>query len=281
MKGIVFSVEEFSVFDGPGIRTTVFLKGCPLKCSWCHNPEGQCKETEIMRNTNGCLHCGNCTKYGTIKNGKVFYTDESVKNCPKNLLRKCGTEYTPEQLCKKLLKNKRILEHGGGVTFSGGEPLLQNEFLEECLKLIKGKLNTAVQTSGYCDNKIFENVMSLADYFLYDLKIADDAMHKKYVGASNKNIRNNYEALAKSGKDFVTRIPLIPGVTDTEKNISELAEYMKSNGVCYAELMPYNKMAGGKYASVGRVYKPAFDPDMQPQTHEEIFEKYGIKIKVL
>lgn len=277
MKGNIFSIEEFSVFDGPGIRTTVFLKGCPLRCNWCHNPEGLEFAPQIVRSPNGCINCGNCEKYAN-ENG---YTEQSIKNCPLSLLRVCGEEIYSGTLCAKLLKNKNILSNGGGVTFSGGEPLLQSGFLFDCLKRLKGELHTAIQTSGMRDLHTFKTALSLADYFLYDLKIINSELHRKYTGVTNELILENFKDLAHSGKDFVVRTPLIPTVTDTEKNIEDICKLLKQNGVNYIELMPYNKMAGGKYKLAGREWAPMFDESILPNPRKDIFDSYDIKIKVL
>lgn len=279
--GIVFSVEEFSVYDGPGIRTSVFLKGCPLRCSWCHNPEGQRAEPEIVRGPNGCIGCGNCIKTAEKKGDGYVLTEESIKKCPQNLIRHCGDEYTPGELCRKLLKNKVILSRGGGVTFSGGEPFMQKDFLMECLSLLKGELHTAVQTCGYTDADTFARALELADYFLYDIKLVDNGLHKRYTGVSNERIQENFKTLAQSGKYFVVRVPLIPGVIDTEENITAIARLISSYGITYAELLPYNKMAGGKYKLAMREYKPDFDKTAESQPREDIFDKYNIKVKIL
>lgn len=273
MTGCVFSLEEFSIYDGPGIRTTVFLKGCPLRCSWCHNPEGQKRDIEIIKSPNGCIGCGNCIK--------TNFKKESIKLCPQNLIRECGEEIESNALCDKLLKNQNILSMGGGVTFSGGEPFMQSEFLFECLKKLKGKLHTAIQTSGYCDEKTFLKALSLADYFLYDLKILDNNLHKKYTGVSNEKIINNFLTLSKSKVDFVVRVPLIPGVTDTKENITKISKLLNDNNIKYAELMSYNKMAGGKYKMLQREYTPDFDDTKDIFIHSDIFEKYDIKTVIL
>lgn len=281
MTGTAFAIEEFSIYDGPGIRTTVFLKGCPLRCSWCHNPEGQKREPEVIKSPNGCTGCGNCIKYAAVSEGKMVFGEESIKNCPNNLLRRCGTEYGSGELCEIILKNEKILNHGGGVTFSGGEPLWQHDFLTECLVRLKGRVNTAVQTSGYCAPDKFDRVLDAADMFLFDLKLADNRQHIKYTGMPNLDIKENYRRLAASGKTLITRIPLIPGVTDTEENINAIAAFMAENNVFYAELMPYNKLAGSKYKAAGREYRPDFDPETEPQPRREIFGKAGIEIKIL
>lgn len=281
-KALVFSIEEFSVFDGPGIRTSVFLKGCPLRCEWCHNPEGQSFENFILRSPNGCAHCGSCEKYSQEREGKRVYTEDSIKSCPNNLLRYCAQEYSAEALCARLEKNFSILNaSGGGVTFSGGEPTSSSEFLLECLTRIEGKVNRAVQTCGYCSEAVFARILENCDYMLYDIKLVDDDKHKKYTGVSNDKILKNFKTLAQSGKDFVIRTPLIPTVTDTEENIRAISELLSENGVMYIELMPYNKMAGSKYLLAGEKYSPSFDESVAVQTRLEIFESYGIKVKIL
>lgn len=280
-KGNVFSIEEFSIYDGPGIRTSVFLKGCPLRCSWCHNPEGQSKNTEIVKSPNGCISCGNCQKYAITTNHDLIYTDLSIKSCPMNLLRYCGDSYDVNELCDRILKNKDILlVSGGGVTFSGGEPTLQHEFLISCLEYLSGKIHRAVQTCGYCDLEIFSEVVSLSDYILFDIKLINSELHKKFTGVDNNKILNNFEYLVKINKPFVVRIPLIPTVTDTEANIDDIAKLLCSYGITYAELLPYNKMAGGKYEMLGRKYTPMFDESYESIPRKEIFEKYGIKVKI-
>ena len=229
-KGLVFSIEEFSVFDGPGIRTSIFLMGCPLRCEWCHNPEGQEFSNSIVRSPNGCVGCGSCLAASEFTNGKRQYTEKSIKNCPNNLLRYCATEYSAEELCERLYKNLAILNaSGGGVTFSGGEPTSSPEFLLECLSLLDGKTNRAVQTCGYCSPTLFDKVLESCDYMLFDIKLVDDCLHKKYTGVSNALILENFKTLASSGKDFVIRTPLIPTVTDTEDNARRTAELLTSS----------------------------------------------------
>ena len=277
MKGLVFSIEEFSVFDGPGIRTTVFLSGCPLSCTWCHNPEGQSYSNMIVRSENGCIGCGECQKYAEIVDGKTKLTEKSIANCPRNLLRFVAKEYTAGELCAHLAKNFAILNgSGGGITFSGGEPLSNHEFLLECLALTRGRVNRAVQTSGYADPAVFKKVLDECDYMLFDLKLADEELHKRYTGASNRKILENFAHLAKSGKSFVVRMPMIPTVTDTEDNVRKVAELLSENGVKYIELLPYNKLAGAKYRLVGREYDPNFDGNAEPQMRLDIFAEYGI-----
>lgn len=277
-EALVFSIEEFSVFDGPGIRTTVFLKGCPLRCEWCHNPEGQSFSNLIVRSTNGCLGCGECLRRGETVDGKFTFTESSIVGCPQNLLRYAAKRYTSEELVAHLSKNFAILNaSGGGVTFSGGEPLANHKFLLECLELTRGKVNRAVQTSGFASPEVFERVLDECDYMLFDIKLASDGQHKRYTGVSNAPILRNFATLAKSGKKFVVRTPMIPDVTDTEENIRGIAEILVKNGVKYIELLPYNKLAGAKYPLVGREYCPSFDGGVEPNMRFEIFAEYEIE----
>lgn len=280
-KGMVFSIEEFSVFDGPGIRTTVFLKGCPLRCSWCHNPEGQSREREILRNTGECLHCGRCTKTALQLTGKPELIEECVSVCPKNLIRVCGTEYEAKDLCAKLKKNKVFYGTDGGVTFSGGEPLVQAQFLSECLTLLKGGVHTAVQTSGYADQAVFREILAKADLFLFDLKVMDEQNAKRYTGVGSAVFLKNFDTLATSGKRFLVRIPLIPEAVATAKNFEDIIRILSFYGIDYAEALPYNKLAGAKYALCGRSYTPDFNPDTPVTPPVELFAKHGITLKIL
>ncbi|MBO4939831.1 MAG: glycyl-radical enzyme activating protein [Clostridia bacterium] len=280
MEGKVFSIEEFSTFDGPGIRMTVFLKGCPLRCLWCHNPEGQSAETEYMRNFNGWLYCGACERAGMRRNGQIVLTKESVLACSRNLIRKSGETFTAQALAEKILKNADILRKtGGGVTFSGGEPLLQTEFIIDCAKRLQN-LSIALQTSGFAEKDVFKRALSVCDYVLYDVKLMDEGEHIRYCGGSNRNILQNYRILVASGKEFVTRVPLIPHITDREENLRAIAAFIKENGVNYVELLPYNKMAGSKYGSLMKEY-PLKDGAAQNNPNAaRIFEAMGVKVEI-
>ena len=252
--------------------------GCPLRCEWCHNPEGQGFENFILRSPNGCIGCGNCFKHAVTDGGKTLFTEKSIKNCPNALLRYCAYEYTSDELCAKLEKNLSILNaSGGGVTFSGGEPTSSHRFLLDCLTRLNGKTNRAVQTCGYCSPSVFNEVLENCDYMLFDIKLVDDSLSKKYTGVSNAVILQNFRTLVSSGKDFVIRTPLIPGVTDTEENTEAIARLLKDHGVGYIELLPYNKMAGSKYSLAGKTFKPSFDESVPVVIRNEIFAKYGIE----
>ena len=277
MTGKIFAIEEFATFDGPGIRMNVFMKGCPLRCEWCHNPEGQSCGVEYKRSPNGCKACGAC-----LRAGEGRLTEKSVAACPNRLVRRCDEDISVEKLCEKVEKNAAILlASGGGVTFSGGEPLMQGDFVRACMIRLQKKVSCALQTSGYADEKTFKAVLDVCDYVLYDLKLFDPVLHEKYCGKDNAPILANYRTLVSSGKSFVTRIPLIPGVTDTETNSASLADFMNSLGVDTVELLPYNKFTGSKYASLLRKYEPSFDDKKEPSRRIDIFEKRGIRAVIL
>lgn len=249
MTGVVFDIKEFSLHDGPGSRVTVFLKGCPLRCLWCHNPEGFLKEPQVLYKKNKCTNCGICNKECAhpecIKVGKCIHV------CPNGCLELCGKEYTEDVLAEKLLSYKDFFElSGGGITVSGGEPLMQADFVCELFGKLK-EVHKAVQTSGYADKKTYKKVIDKADFILQDIKLADADEHKKYTGVSNENILNNIEYLKQSKKKFVFRVPLIPGITDTDDNLKKIAEITGEHKV---ELLSYNNLAGAKYESVGMKY---------------------------
>lgn len=279
MEGLVFSIEEFALFDGPGIRTTVFMKGCAMRCAWCHNPEGLSAKRQLIRNPNGCLHCGKCAPLFALTPEAL--TEEKIAVCPKGLLRISGKTYTAETLAGMLLKNENILNaNGGGITFSGGECLLQADFLTEVLERLNGRLHIAIETGGYVSQDKFARVISNVDLVYFDLKIMDDTAAVRYTGRDSRMISDNFHTLAQSGVPFIVRVPLIPGITDTPENYAAIVDKIKGTPVSYVELLPYNKLAGSKYAAVGMEYTPDFDETREPIVDVEIFEKNGIKVKV-
>ncbi len=249
VKGKIFSIEEFAVNDGPGIRTTVFLKGCPLRCAWCHNPEGWSPEPQWLD-----------------KKGRREM---------------CGYEISAEVLASKVLRDKDLYrDSGGGVTFTGGEPLSQADFLCEVMTLLPD-IHKAVETSGYAQEEAFGKVLALADLLLFDVKLADADSHRRYTGGDNTMILKNLATLCKSGKPFVVRIPLIPGVNDTRENMEATARLLNgAKGLQRVELLRYHKTAGAKYPMVGLQYNPPFDENKEPEIHD-VFTDKGIKLLVL
>lgn len=224
MNGIIFDIKKFAIHDGPGIRTTIFLKGCPLRCWWCHNPESINKISE------------NC--------------EDSIDSIVK--------KYSSSEVLKEIKKDIVFYdESGGGVTFSGGEPLIQINFLEDTLKLCKKNyISTVVDTCGYVATESFKRVFEYTDLFLYDLKLFDDELHKKYTGVSNKLIKENLEFLSSVNANVIIRVPLIPGITDTEENLSAISKYLlKFNNIARIDLLPYNKLSEDKYRRLNKESK--------------------------
>ncbi len=276
MTGIVFEITQLAVFDGPGIRTTVFLKGCPLRCQWCHNPEGLSPEPELMVSKSRCTHCGRCRAVCRHPDHCIL-CGACVEACPNHLRKICGTRYTPEALAKLLLKDRDYLaKQGGGVTFSGGEPTMQSDFLLAVLKLLPG-VHKAIETCGYCKPEIFRRLLDQLDYVMMDLKLIDEEKHRHYTGVSNKMILENLEQLKRWGKPFVIRIPVIPGVNDDEENFAATARLLQGvQTLERVELLPYHVTAGAKYPMVNREYHPEFDTERTPNLDMEPFRRYGV-----
>lgn len=279
--GVIFDIKEFSIFDGPGVRQTVFFKGCPLRCNWCHNPEGLSALPQIMVSENACVHCGKCREVCEHP-GKCIVCGKCVESCPENARRIAGTRYTSEELVTKIRKDAAYYAAcGGGVTFSGGEPLLQADFLAEVLDQIPD-IHKTIETSGYAEPEVFEKILGKIDYFMMDIKLMDEDMHRKYTGVSNARILHNAETLMRSGKPHRLRIPLIPGVNDTEENLEAFAAFVSSvHKETPVELLPYHKTAGAKYSMVGMEYQPIFNTEQKVAARLDIFEKYGMEVSVL
>lgn len=246
MTGVVFDIREFTVHDGPGIRVTVFLKGCPLRCRWCHNPEGLSPRPQLMKKTALCTHCGRCEQGCAHADCQPFGV--CLHACPKGLLSVCGETWEAEDLAEKLQTYAPLLP-SGGVTFSGGEPLFQGEFVIEVSRRLT--LHKALQTSGYADPALFQRVLQEMDFVLFDIKLVDRDRHLAYTGVDNDWILRNYQTLLDSGRPHVVRVPLIPGVTDTDDNLKQIAALTERSHV---ELMRYNPLAGAKYPMVGMTY---------------------------
>ena len=248
-SGIVFDIKEFAIHDGPGIRTTVFLKGCPLSCRWCHNPEGQSPQPQVM--------CGPAGE------------------------RISGIEYTPVELAARLNQQAEILRlNEGGITFSGGEPLMQADFVVEVIELLDD-VHVLLDTSGFGPEGDFQLLAQLSDLVFFDLKLIDPVLHHHFTGCDNDLILNNLQLLNKMGKPFLVRVPLVPGVTDTNQNLTSIAEtVICMPGLLQVELLPYNKAAGSKYHSAGMLFKPDYDESRALNLNTAPFEQAGIKVTV-
>ncbi len=245
MKGIVFDIKELGVHDGPGLITTIFMKGCPLKCVWCHNPEGQSFTKEIMVRENSCRHCGLCKKECSHPECQPY--KRCLYVCPDNLVKEVGKEYEAKELADYILKNRKVLD---GVTFSGGEPLSQADFILEVISYLDG-LKINIETSGYASNEVFRKVIDRVDNVYMDIKLADEKKHVEYTGVSNKLILENLEYLKSIDKNVTIRTPLIKGITDTKENITAIKELI---GNLRHELLPENDMAGVKYHMLNKPY---------------------------
>ncbi len=249
MNGTIFDIKEFSIHDGPGGRMTVFLKGCPLRCAWCHNPEGLHVRPQLMHKQNLCCHCGLCKQGCDHPECQGF--ERCLHACPNGAVSVSGRTVSAEELAQQLLAARPVFElMGGGITASGGEPLMQPDFVCELTDRL-GDVHKAIQTCGYADYDTYTRVINRFDYIMQDLKLADPALHRLYTGVDNARILRNVEWLKHSGKNFVFRIPLIPGITDTEDNLIGLAAIAETHPV---ELLPYNPMAGAKYPTLGMTY---------------------------
>ena len=281
MDGCIFDIKQMAVFDGPGIRTTVFLKGCPLRCMWCHNPEGLSFRPQLMVAKHSCTHCGACEAVcGHPENCVVC--GKCVRACPNHLRRICGTMMSSEALSRKLLRDREYLEmSGGGVTFSGGEPTAQAPFLLECLDGLAG-MHRAIETSGYCKAEVFREIIQRLDYIIMDVKIVDRALHKKYTGVDNGLILENLRQVRESRKPFRIRIPVITGVNDSEENFRDTADLLAGcDTLDFVELLPYHRTAGAKYEMVNRNYAPTFDETKSPNLEKEAFAERGIECRVI
>ena len=280
MRGTIFNIEEFAVHDGPGIRKLVFFKGCPLHCSWCHNPEGISFQKELMISYAACTGCRNCSS--VCSNEKCTACGKCVDVCPLNLRRICGREYDAKELADELLKGKEILiNSGGGITVSGGEPLAQPAFLFDLIKWLK-PVHVAVETSGYAPAPVFQKMVSMVDLVLMDIKHTDPVSHLKYTGVDNSRILENLKFLCQSDTEFIIRIPLIPGVNDSQENLETTALLIRdARNLKQVELLPFHQTAGAKYPMVGKQFNPGFDTQLSVNARKEIFEKYTINVKIL
>lgn len=271
VKGIIFDIERYAIHDGPGIRTTVFMKGCPLKCWWCHNPEGIEPSKNLMHFEYKCISCKTCAKICPT-NAISFDGERKIINrllcsgcgicveyCPTGALKSVGYEVTVYELIGEIRKDILLYDRsGGGVTFSGGEPLFQPLFLQEVLKECKKMgIHVALDTTGYASPEIFKSVMESVDLFLYDIKLMDDKEHQKYTGVSNELIKRNLTILVEEGKgsSVILRFPVIPEITDTEKNLNELLVFIsKLKGVNEIDILPFHDVSE-KYDRLGMEYK--------------------------
>lgn len=275
MTGHVFDLEEFAVYDGPGIRYAVFLKGCPLRCRWCHNPEGLSAAPQIMV-SQLCVHCGACRQVCPSPE-RCTGCGACIRVCPAGARRLCGREMTAEAVAEKIRPSLPVLQlNGGGVTFTGGEALMQPDFVL-AIRALLPEAHAAVETSGYAAPEVFQRVAKAMDLVIMDVKLADPRLHRQWTGVDNGLILQNLDWLRESGIPFWIRIPLIPTVNDTEENMRRTAALLKgAPRLERVELLPYHKTAGAKYGAVGMNYDPCFPTGQEPQIHLEPFQEAKI-----
>jgi len=271
ITGHIFDIKEFSVNDGPGVRTTVFVKGCPLRCIWCHNPEGLEPGRGILLRQKGCLHCGRCQQ--KCDHPDCIGLGRCLHACPMGLVEEIGRVWDADTLAKRLLRDADLFESsGGGVTLSGGEPLLQHEFAAALLERLP--VHKAIETSGFATGAVFEKILALVDYVMLDIKLIDKDAHRRYTGVDNAPILENFARLRQSGKPYLIRVPLIPGITDTEENLRKIATVVGDSPV---ELLPYNRMAGAKYPSVGKTFTDLITQEKNNEIDLSLFQNATLR----
>jgi pyruvate formate lyase activating enzyme len=294
-RGLIFDIRRFSIHDGPGIRTTVFFKGCPLRCLWCHNPESQSPYPELITQPRRCTLCEECLQVcpnGAIfRDGDLILTDREkcqlcqacARTCHAEARQITGQEMSTAQVVAEILRDIPFFEQsGGGVTFSGGEPLFQPEFLTRLLRECKEyEIHTALDTCGFAPFSILDGIRALVDLFLFDLKHLDNARHQELTGVPNQQILENLELLSRLGHQIYLRIPLIPGLNDDPVHLHALARYAADlPGVLRVDLLPYHPTGLEKYT---RLDKPTLMPATQPLLParlldiQALFQSYGIE----
>jgi pyruvate formate lyase activating enzyme len=261
-SGTIFDIKRFAVHDGPGIRTTIFFKGCLAHCWWCHNPESQSSEIQSIIKTN---------KLEDL----IFEENETV-----------GRQILVDELLTEIIKDAVYFdESGGGVTFSGGEPLMQPEFLESILKLCKEEnIHTTLDTTGYCSPEIIQSIHKYVDLFLYDLKIIDDKLHHKFTGLSNVQILDNLKFLQKKKRNIIIRFPVIPDVTERKPNIYQIIDFLKlNNNISEINILPFHRIANHKYArfQIENKMNKTNEPSKEKISGiKNLFESAGFKVSV-
>lgn len=272
-KGIVFDIKRYALHDGPGIRVSVHFKGCPLHCDWCHNPESQKFEPQVLFRPDKCIHCGTCEGKNEA---------DAAKLCPPEAREMCGTEMSVGDVMKQIEKERVFFDQsGGGVTLTGGEPLAQPEFAASlAAECASRRIGVAVDTCGFASWSAFEGVLPYTDLFLYDIKHMDPEAHKKYTGVDNALILENLKKLGESGARIFARLPFIPGINTDDAEIEAAASFLAGvRGVEHVNLLPYHSAASDKHARWGMEFRlgEIFPPTSNSLNRaSEIFGRHGL-----
>ena len=267
-RGLIFDIKRFSTEDGPGIRTTVFFKGCPLRCVWCHSPESIRNQPEIAFYENVCIRCGRCVQacptgaQELVDNERAICWDrcdncgECTAVCPSMALRMIGRWTSLDEVLREVEKDRAYYQHsGGGVTLSGGEPTLQLPFIRHLIRICRDVgIRVALDTSGFLDWPLLESIVDEVDLFLYDIKHMDEREHIRLTGVSNRSILDNLRRVAERGREITVRVPVIPGCNTAPRNLEKTADYLSSLSISRVDLLPYNEAAGSRYRSIGKDY---------------------------
>lgn len=296
-NGKIFDIKQFAVHDGPGIRTTVFFKGCPLRCHWCHNPEGIEYEDDLFFHESKCIACGSCwalcPQDAIRRDGDMIKIDRDLcdlcgrcaEECPTTALKVAGKMITIEDVMDEI--ERSTIYHdtsAGGVTLSGGEPFQQFEFMKELIDRCKEKdIHVTVDTCGYVDPEKLDSVKDKIDLFLFDIKIIDEELHDQYTGVSNDKILKNLKSLLmEGGTEVIIRFPIIPNTTDTEENLSSILEFLSPfKGVKEIDILPYHDVKE-KYNRLGKEYKFSETKSLSREKIDKIkkrFEAEGYLVK--
>ena len=299
VKGLIFNIQRFSVQDGPGIRTTVFVKGCPLECPWCSNPESIHPYPEVAHSAMLCKQCGTCIAACDLN--AISFAEEGIKIdrencnncgkcievCPNSALKMFGTEVSVEEIFDEVTKDKLYYHRSdGGVTVSGGEPLRQARFVSDLFKLCQAEgIHTTLDTSGHGKESDMEMVLEDTDLVLFDLKLIDLGSHIATVKASNQPIHRNARLIMERGIPMIVRIPLIPGLVDTDENLKDIAEFVRElDPELPVNILPYHRMGVGKYVMLDREYTLR---ELEPQSEErlkaivDIFQSHKLACEIV
>lgn len=287
-EGIIFNIQKFSIHDGPGIRTTVFFKGCPLKCKWCSNPESQLESIQILYNQSKCSRCKICIDTCnqnaiSLIDNKIIINDkkclgclECISNCPNDALKNEGEYKKIEDILDICLQDKDFYEESnGGVTISGGEGMSQPEFLKELVLTLKNKnIHVAIETTGYIDHELFKQLSALFDLILFDVKHHDNIKHFEGTGVYNDLIIKNLKWAIKNNLNVLTRIPVIPGFNDSLEDASKITDLLKHVGATNVQLLPFHQFGEKKYDMLNKIYtlkhlKALYPEDLKD--YQEVF----------